>query len=321
MSLKSALISELERNRGGYLSGQALADRLGVSRNAVWKTVNALRAGGYDIRSRTNLGYGLAPGCDVLSAEGIAAWLPARYAGLPLRVFPEIDSTNSEARRLLANGLAQPTLVAADRQTAGRGRSGRSFYSPAGTGLYMSLVLFPDTDLADAVRLTAAAAVAVVRAVEALTDRRPGIKWVNDIYLDGRKICGILTEAAAGLESGRPQGVVVGIGLNVATERFPDELADTAASLFPVGVPRNRLAAAIAAELLALAEDPADGRFMADYRAHSLAPGRAVTYTAGGETRRALAVGIDDAGGLVVEDAAGRRTVLRSGEISLRIEK
>lgn len=321
MCLKSALISELEQGRGEYRSGQALADRLGVSRNAVWKAVESLRAEGYDIRSRTRQGYALAPGCDVLSAEGIAAWLPPRYAGLPLRVFGELDSTNSEARRLLADGLAVPTLIVADRQTAGRGRNGRAFYSPGGTGLYMSLVLFPDADLADAARLTAASAVAVVRAVEALTDRHPGIKWVNDIYLDGRKLCGILTEAVTGLESGRPQGVAVGIGLNVSTRQFPEELADTAASLFPAGVPRNRLAAAVAAELLPLADNLADGGFMADYRAHALVLGRAVTYTRGGDTRRALAVDIDDGGGLVVEDADGRRTVLRSGEISLRLDR
>lgn len=319
MSLKQDLLAALESHRGADLSGQLLAEKLGVSRSAVWKAVNALRGEGYAIRSATHAGYRLAADSDLLSAEGIRQHLTGAAADLPVFYYKEIGSTNDEAKRRLADGFRGEALIAAARQTAGRGRNGHSFYSPD-TGAYMTLILHPEGSLTDAVCLTAAAAVAVVRAVETLTDRKPQIKWVNDILLDGKKIAGILTEAVTDLEERRAESVIVGIGLNIQPTDFPPEIREIAGSLGRTGVTRNRIVAGIANELLALARHLPERTFLADYRTHSCVLGRKILYSQNGESRPATAVGIDRDGGLVVETADGRR-VLHSGEIHVRLEK
>lgn len=245
------------------------------------------------------------------------ALLPPVCGGLTVRVYPTLDSSNTEARRLLAAGeLTPPALLIADEQTGGRGRLGRSFYSPANTGLYLTLVLRVPGELGDAVRLTTLASVATAKAIERLAGVSPGIKWVNDLYLGERKICGILTEALPA-----PGGVdaLIGIGVNLTTDDFPGELAGVAAS---VGrdVPRYPLAAAIAGELMELASDPDPLGYLGEYRARSMVLGRRILCLRAGEGVPATALAIDDAGGLVVRYDDGREETLTSGEISIRFE-
>ena len=317
MALRDELLAELERRRGEDVSGQALAERFCVSRSAVWKAVNALRASGFAIDSTPNRGYRLRAEDDRLSAAGVRAALSEKYANLPVRVYDTLDSTNREAQRLLAAGADCPMLLLSEEQTAGRGRRGRAFYSPAGEGLYMTLALRPRAALSQAALLTAAAAVAVAQAVEAVTGRECQIKWVNDVYLDGRKLCGILTEASGSFEEDTLRSACVGVGVNVRTRDFPAAFADRACSLWPQPVSRNRLAAEIAARLLDFASDLAARRFLDEYRRRSLVLGRTVAFTRGGEERRALAVGIGRDGQLLVRRADGSEEALNAGEVRI----
>lgn len=230
--------------------------------------------------------------------------------------YDTIDSTNNEAKRLTQAGAAMPLLVTADEQTAGRGRLGRSFYSPSGTGTYESIVLDAGDNLASMVSITSAAAVSVCRAIERTTGLSPKIKWVNDIYLNGGKVCGILAESFA-----VPNGtaLVVGVGINVTTESFPPEISDVAASLGERGI-REKLIALTAVGIMSLARLKPD-EYMEEYRRHSMVIGKEITFGAVGETPKpATALGIDDGGGLIIRLPNGEVKTLCTGEISIRLK-
>jgi len=255
--------------------------------------------------------------------EGIRPYLTPGFKG-DLICYPTLDSTNRELRRLALEGAPHGTVVLAGRQTAGRGRNGRSFFSPGDTGIYLSVLLRPDLATSSALLCTTAAAVAVCRAIDSLRVGSAGIKWVNDIYLDGKKVCGILTEGMAGFESGRIESIVIGIGVNYSTplEVFPPELRGIAGSVFPGTVPtgasRNRMAAAIISSLLDLVNQLESPAFMDEYRRRSVVLGREVRVMQGNQVYGAVAEEIDDAGALWVRTPSGDRKLLNSGEISLR---
>ncbi len=233
-----------------------------------------------------------------------------------VKCFAEIDSTNNEAKRQALAGYSTPMLFIADSQTAGRGRMGRSFYSPDSTGLYMSYLYKPQGSIADAVTVTAATAVAVVRAIEELSDLKPLIKWVNDIYLDGKKVAGILTESVTDKQG--VTSVIVGIGVNIDTHFFPDDIKSVAGSL-GIGLSREDLAKTVVKHLRCLIEGLSERSFLEDYMNHSLVLGREVVYIIQGVEYTATAVGIDENAGLVVEDKDGNRSTLSTGEISVRV--
>lgn len=322
MTVKQSVLRALGEARGASVSGEALAQSLGVSRAAVWKAIKSLQGEGYRISAGTNRGYRLEEYPDLLTAEGISAMLPLELAQLDLRVFDEIDSTNLEAKRLAMTGLSRCAVIA-DRQTAGRGRLGRSFYSPPGCGIYTSLLLRPRPDqLADVTLLTTAAGVAVCRALEKAAGVQAEIKWVNDLYLNGKKICGILTEGVTDFESGMIESIVIGYGVNFRDDaHLPEELRPIVGSVFgaePPTVTRSALAAAMLAELLPLAEDLSSRSFLPEYRRRSMLLGREIVFSRAGGRFAAVAEGIDDNGGLVVRLPDGSRETLRSGEVSVR---
>lgn len=234
-----------------------------------------------------------------------------------ISVHNELDSTNAEARRQAEGGLSLPVLILAEAQSAGRGRLGRSFYSPEGTGLYMTLLYEAGEDLLDGVGLTSVAAVAVAEALEELCDREPMIKWVNDVYIGDKKVCGILCESF--VARGR-RFIAVGIGINLYTEKFPEELREVAASVLPEGEVRNMCASKIADRLLAYKTARARAEAMDYYRSHSLAIGRKIKFTDNGEWVSAVACGVDDMGRLEVLLEDGSHRLLSSGEISLRLD-
>ncbi|MBQ3133285.1 MAG: biotin--[Clostridia bacterium] len=252
---------------------------------------------------------------NVLSEAAVTALLSRPMA---VRVFEEIDSTNAEAKRVTTAGNRADTLFLANRQTAGRGRLGRSFWSPE-QGLYMTLALYGVREWSDAVLLTTMTSAAVVDAIEALTPLKPQIKWVNDIYLDGRKAGGILTESMTDPTSGDLVGVVIGIGLNVGTADFPPELAEIATSLAIAPVTREALAAAIVDRVYGYLDELPKRTFLASYRAHSLVLGRSIRLFGTGEDTTATALSIDEDGGLVVRMTDGTERHIHSGEISVRI--
>ena len=268
MALKTALLQILEEHRDAPVSGQALADRLHVSRAAVWKAMKALQAEGHRITAVTNRGYQLERDSDVLTPQGIRCRLRPAYQDCAIRVDARVPSTNTQAKKLAADGEAAPSLLLADGQTAGRGRMGRAFFSPPGTGLYMSVLLRPAVQAEELPLVTLAAAAAVCEAVEEAAGVSTRVKWVNDILVDGRKVAGILTEAVGDLESGTMESVVVGIGVNVKTpaDAFPEELRERAGSLLPAQVSRCDLAAGIANRLLTYADSLPERRYLEPYR-------------------------------------------------------
>ena len=226
MTTKEQLLTLLEARQGSFVSGEELAGALSLSRAAVCKAIKALRQEGCAIEAITNRGYRLSPDSDILSAQGVKKHLNPNFQ---ITVSPSVDSTNTLLRSMAEQGAPEGTVVIANAQTKGRGRRGRTFYSPGNTGIYLSLLLRPvNAGPRQTVTLTAAAAVALCQAMEAVSGAEPQIKWVNDIFLNGRKVSGILSEAAFGLESGVPEYVVVGVGINVYTPEggFPPELAE-----------------------------------------------------------------------------------------------
>ena len=310
MTVKDALLEIFEQNRGAELSGGRLAKELGVSRSAVWKAIEALRRDGYDIDSRSGGGYTLSRDCDVLSESGIRAFLKA---DIPVFAAQETDSTNAWARR----SGEELALFAAGAQTAGRGRLGRAFASPE-SGAYLSFIFSPHAEIKNASSVTAAACVAVLDAIERVSGRRLMIKWVNDLYMDGKKVCGILTEAVTDWESGRAEHVIVGVGINLKSEALPDELVSTARGL-DVSVTRCELIAAVADGLYAMSRDLSDRSWFDRYRERQLVTGRDITYYENGVPHAARAVGVDHDGGLTVQTEDGEQKTLRSGEITVRL--
>ena len=312
-STRQALLQALSAAEGEYISGQQLAETLGVSRAAVHKAAAALTAQGYALEAAPRRGYRLTGG-DPFCAEAVGEY-PA-----PVYVYDTLESSNRTAKLLALDGAPHGTLVLTAHQSAGRGRLGRRFESPAGKGVYCSVLLRPEVPAASAQTVTISAAVAVCRAVKALCGIELSIKWVNDLYYQGKKVCGILTEAGTDLESGRLEWLVVGIGLNLTSTAadWPAELAGKAGSLYPGGpapVSRAALAGAIARELLALCPDFA---CLDEYRARCFVPGHWVTVCAGAETYAAKALAIDDEGRLVVRRENGREEALCCGEVTTR---
>ena len=246
------VLSMLEKNIGMFVSGADMADSIGISRNAVWKAIRELRQRGYCIESITNKGYRLSDRSDIISAEGIKAYIDPERASLAdnIIIFESIDSTNDRAKELAVRGAEHGTCIVAARQEGGRGRKDHRFYSPEG-GIYMSVILAPDRILFsknDAI--TAWVGVSVCKAIAGLTGLTPTIQGINDLYLDGKKICGILIESGSEFDSGTLQWIVVGIGINFDPDitEFPEELREKAAGLFAPGrgeISKNRLIAAI----------------------------------------------------------------------------
>ena len=324
MSTRTELLKLFQENAGIYLSGQRIGDTLNISRNAIWKAVNQLRKEGYDIESKTGAGYLFKRKENLLTFDSIASYL--RYP-CELRVFDEIGSTNDVAKESHV-GL-KPLLVVADRQTAGRGRLGRSFASPGGSGIYMTLALRPTFDLDKALYVTMAVAVAVNRAIEKVCGIKSRIKWVNDLFYRQKKICGILTEAQSNFETGKIDTLIIGIGINCFPGAFPEELKDIAGCLAedPDAFSRGRLTAEIANETLDILEDLNSMAFLREYRSKCFILGKNIYVHPNLDQRaiRARAIDIDDNGGLVVEYMEGKKMrqmeTLTTGEVSIRLDE
>ncbi len=246
---------------------------------------------------------------------------------IAVEVMDTVDSTNTEAKRRSILGLRDPLFLLARTQTAGRGRLGRSFCSPEGAGLYMSLLLHPQMSHEQVLTLTSAAAVAVCEAIEKLTNLSPMIKWVNDVYIGDKKVCGILTEGVSDPTKGNLQSVVVGIGINITHAAFPPDVAAIATSLADEGakVDSNRLAATICDRLLELYEELPQKSWLAPYRERSYLDGKTVIWRlAGGEVNTAplgsgMVMGIGDEGELLLSTPEGE-IALTGGEVTVRVQ-
>lgn len=325
MTTKENLLAFFETHRGEYFSGEAIAQQLGVSRTAVWKAVKSLQAEGYSIDAVTNKGYCLAEETDILSAQGIKKYLTHPEI-FDITILPVTESTNLDVREKANAGAPEGTFVVSNEQTKGRGRRQRSFYSPAKTGLYMSLLLRPKENLMQqTTNITTMAAVAMCEAMEKVSGKHAVIKWVNDIFLDGKKLCGILTEASFNMENARVEYAVLGIGTNVYEPEggFPAELKDVATALFasPQKDAKNRLAAEFLRHFMPYYQDAAGSDYVDAYRKRCFVLGKEIMVLRGTQKREATALDVDEHCHLLVRYNDGEEEVLSSGEISIRLKK
>lgn len=316
-------ILKLLKETDGYVSGQELCRRFGVSRTAVWKVINQLKEEGYEIEAVRNRGYALKGAGDVLSEAELLSCLKTEWAGGRTVYFDATDSTNIQARRLAEAHAPHGTLVVSDRQDGGKGRRGRSWASPSGVGIWMSLILRPEIAPSSASMLTLAAALAVREGIREETGLSPLIKWPNDLVLNGMKICGILTEMSTELME--IQYVITGIGINVNQREFPPEIRDTATSLSLEAGRSFRRSSLIAAILKAFEKDYAAflktgdlSLLLEEYNACLVNRGKEVCILDPSGEYRAVAEGIDESGSLLVTLPDGTRREIISGEVSVR---
>ena len=326
MGTKEKLLALFEADKGKFFSGEELAARLAVSRTAVWKAVNSLRKEGYEIQAVRNKGYSLSVSTDILSIQGVEKYLNPEHSYIELEILPDIGSTNDYLREKAAQGKGEGYAVVAGAQTRGKGRTGRSFYSPADTGIYLSLLLRPkDCGPAQAVKFTTMAAVAACEAIEKVSHRSPQIKWVNDIYIDGKKVSGILTEASVSLENGSLEYVLLGIGINVypPEKGFPQELRETAGSVFQERKSdgKNQLTAGFLNRLMEIYTKEETGEYAEEDRKRSMVLGKRIQILTPEGEKGARALEIDKDCRLLVEYEDGNRELLRAGEIRIRPEK
>lgn len=323
--MKTTVLTLLQESSDQFLSGETMSRQLGITRAAVWKQIKRLRDTGYEIEAVTNLGYRLVSSPDALDPAEIRAHLEGHPWRDSIHVMETVDSTNNLAKREAIAGAPHGSVYLSDEQTGGRGRPGRSFASPRGMGVYLSVLLRPDLQPTQVGHVTAMVAVAGCNAVETVTGLRPGIKWTNDLIIGQQKLSGILTEMSAEWESGALEYLVMGIGINCnhRKEDFPPDVQEKAISLRQAtGTPidRNRLAAALILELhkLSLGILTEKPRWIAQYAVDCVTIGRQVKIIRGDSTRLAEAMGIDENGALLVRYDTGETGVVFTGEVSIR---
>nr|WP_114299220.1 biotin--[acetyl-CoA-carboxylase] ligase [Anaerobacterium chartisolvens] len=336
--VKYKVLNKLKANMGLYVSGEALSEQLGVSRTAVWKYINELKSQGYIIESSSKKGYSLSEGPEVISAYEIGHGLETQVVGKDIKYFNELDSTNTYAKLIAAEGCADGTAVIAEAQTAGKGRLGRGWSSAHKKGIWMSIVLRPLIAPEEIQIMTLAASIAVAKAIEQECHVRPGIKWPNDVLLESKKVCGILTEMNCEIE--RINFLVLGIGINVNhdMEDFPEALREIAGSLKEccggeVAEPkkefsRKNIIRCILAELDVIyrrlntenEEAYADEakQIVDEWKKYSVTIGRRVKAAMKGQELVGVATDITRDGRLIIACEDGSIREVMSGEVSVR---
>lgn len=329
MSTKEDVLQLLQAHKGYAISGEELANQLDKSRTAIWKAVQALRNDGHQIDSVTNKGYTLVNESDPISASLIQQLLLKNGLDWHIETMETTTSTNDLAKQY-ANQHHEAALFISEEQTAGRGRLGRQFISPARKGLYMSLVVFPNHQLQDMSLITCATAVAAAQALETYIPTTIDIKWVNDLYHRDKKIAGILTEAISDFESRQLQALIIGIGINLIDDEtaFPPELHDcvgsvfqTAGELSAVQFERNQFIAALITRWYQYYQDLQQPQILQEYRKRSLVLGQEVKVIQANQTFTAQAISITDNGHLIVQTDDGKTHELSYGEVSIRPKK
>lgn len=319
--MKAAILKIL-RETGDYVSGQEICEKLGVSRTAVWKVIRQLQEEGYQVDAARSRGYRIIDGPDVMTAEEVESLLDTEWAGKPVVYYPETDSTNIRIRHLGDEGAPHGTLAVADRQTAGRGRRGRTWESPGGSCIYMSILLRPDLAPEKAPMLTLVMACGVAEGIMDCADVKVQIKWPNDIIVRGKKLAGILTEMSTQVDY--INHVTVGVGINVNVQNFPEEI-QTATSLLSETGTQTKRAPVIAAvmkhfeenyKIFMQTEDMSG--LMEKYSSLLVNQGREVLILEKDAEYKAYAEGINQKGELVVRREDGTVENICAGEVSVR---
>ncbi|HFI0634395.1 TPA: bifunctional biotin--[acetyl-CoA-carboxylase] ligase/biotin operon repressor BirA [Streptococcus suis] len=299
----------LLKEKDDYVSGEDLAQELGISRTSIWKAIRQLEAHGLTIEAARNRGYKLVEG-DLLLPDLISQELQ-----LPVHLNTDSDSTQLDAKQGIEAGHASPALYLAPHQNKAKGRFGRPFYASKSGGIYMSLRLSPNVPFLAFKPYTILAAAALIKAIIQLTGLDVQIKWVNDIYLGKKKVAGILTEAISSMENQRVTDVIVGVGINVHIDDFPKELRQSAGNLFDDQPPftRNQLITAIWKAFLETDEK----ELIALYKEKSLVVGQQVSFVENQVEFKGTAIAVTDTGNLVIQLDNGKAKIISSGEISL----
>jgi len=322
--MKAKVLSLLREQYPEYISGEEISQRLGVSRTAVWKHIHKLRESGYQIESHTRIGYRLVHVPDRLYEHELIGLLKTKLIGRKIVYRETVCSTNELAKELAQEGAAEGTVVIAEEQTGGKGRMGRSWYSPSGQGLWFSVILRPQISTAGVSKITLVSAVAVAKSIREVTGLQAGIKWPNDILIDNRKVSGILTEMNAEID--RVNYLILGIGVNVNTrpELMPPELAGTATSLAEqkgARISRIELLASILNNLDAAYREFIKGNFapiLSLWKEMSVTLNRWVRISSINDTDEGIAFDVDDEGALLLMKKDGSMKRILSGDVSLR---
>ncbi len=320
--MKTEILSIL-READGYISGQQLCKQFQVSRTAVWKVIEQLKEEGYQIEAVRNRGYRLESAPDVMWRAEVESLLTTKWAGCGVIYLPETDSTNTRAKRLGDEGASHGTLVIAEQQTGGKGRRGRRWESPAGSSIYMSILLRPEIQPNQAPMLTLVMAQSVAEAIREVTNQEALIKWPNDIVVNGKKVCGILTEMSTEIQW--INHVVIGVGINVNIESFPEELEETATSLYLESGKRQRRAPLIA-EVMKQFEryynqfiQTGDlSGMQEEYNRLLVNRDREVRVLEPGHEYNGRAAGINETGELLIRTGDGQIRKVYAGEVSVR---
>ncbi len=318
---KTLVLNYLEDHSGSFFSGEALANELHISRNSVWKAIESLRREGYQIAAAPRRGYSLSAKADNITLSGISKYLSPKVDPELITIYDELESTNKTARSMATFDAPHGSVIISKIQTGGTGRKKRHFSSPKG-GIYMSIILRPENlKMSDYSLITPFAGVCVSKAIEKTTLKSPSIKWLNDLYIKDKKICGILAEAGTDFDTGDLQYIVLGIGINFSSDPydFPPEIRKTVGSLFGKGeetVSRNKLIAEILNSVL---EGDVPESIIDEYRSRMNMLGKRIRVIAMDAEYDATAIDINEKGKLVVELPDKSTRILSSEDISIKL--
>ena len=315
-------ILKLLKGSDNFVSGQDISEMFGVSRTAIWKYMNALKEEGYVIESSSKKGYKLLNSPDVLTESEVLPLLKTEVIGREIVHFDSIDSTNNMARINAASGCSEGLTVIAEEQTAGKGRLGRKWITPKSTSIAMSIVLRPGIKPSDAAGITLVMGTAVCRAIRNTTGLDVGIKWPNDIIINGKKVCGILTEMSAEIDI--VNYIIVGTGINVNVTQFPEEIRDIATSLClecKKSISRKEVLAAVLYEfekLYSIFKTNGLQTIIQEFKSYSVTLGRHVKVISINEAFEGIAQDITPDGILLVKVEGGSVKMVIAGDVSVK---
>lgn len=320
MKTKETVLQYLLLQNGEYVSGQTIASKLNISRNSVWKAIKSLEGEGYNIQATSKKGYLLKIDNDILSKKGIEQYLINKEF-FDVEVHEIVESTNTLCKEASSNMIIPGKVIASACQTKGRGRYTRNFYSPEQTGVYFSIVLTPKVSHEQLLYFTSIAAISVCAAIKKSLNKDVAIKWVNDIFLENKKVCGILTEASYSVENFSLEYIVIGIGINIykPSNGFPDELKEIAGYLLDEEVVdiRNKLIAETLENIYSYIINFDINYIHDEYKKKSMVIGRTISFRENDQLIKAAVKDINIKNELIVELSDGQERILNSGEISI----
>ncbi len=319
--MKNKILHILNEHKNNYISGEEISQMLHISRVAVSKHIKKLREEGYEIESQTNKGYCFCANNDILISDVIKEGLPSFYHTVEL--FEQLPSTNDYMKEQ-ANHLRDGNVVIANEQTLGKGRNGRQFHSPKQSGIYLSIFLQPNLSIQQSLKVTACASVAIYEAIKANYGLECAIKWVNDVYLNDKKIAGILCEASLELNTASLEYMIVGMGINIHSYAMPKQIQEVAGCVEDFSdkkIERNQIIHDILSYFYYYYNTIEDNTFLPIYKEHSYVLFKTIMVHEKDVSYQARVLDIDENANLIIQKEDKSLTTLSSGEISIRKQK